>query len=163
MSAHIYVLLGGLFGPDRAADSRGIIKFAERLKPFGNVSVLYWSDYEKVIGQIKELPEDVPVILIGYSGGGSRATWVAGAVHPRPIKLLVAYDPSPSWQMTPLARNVERALCYRNSSPLMLGLGGGALHGASVENVEIAKQHLAVQYDQTLHQRTIAAVKQAVA
>ncbi len=103
-------------------------------------------------------------VLIGYSGGGSRATWVAGAVYPRPIKLLVAYDPSPWWQMTPLRDNVERALCYHNNAPLMFGLGGGQLTGAAhIENTEISEQHLAVDYDPNLHAHTVEAVRETVA
>jgi pimeloyl-ACP methyl ester carboxylesterase len=164
VSTHIIVLLGGLFGPDGSVDSRGMIDLAARLKPFGGVTVVYWSSYETAISQILATPKDDPIILVGYSGGGSRATWVAGAVYPRPIKLLVAYDPSPSWQMTPLKTNVERALCYHNNTPLMLGLGGGEITGvAHIENIEIAEQHLALQYDESLHQRTIAAVKEAAA
>lgn len=163
MTTRIFVLLGGLFGPDGAADSRGMIALGKQLAQFAPVTTMYWSDYARAIAAIKSAPAEDVVILIGYSGGGSRVTWVAGAVAPRPIKLLVAYDPSPSWQMTPLKGNVERALCYHNDAPMMFGLGGAELAGKQVENVEIAEQHLAVQFDQALHARTIEAVKEAAA
>jgi hypothetical protein len=164
MTVRIFVLLGGLYGPDGEADSHGMVDLAERLKPYGKVTTHFWSNFESVAAAIKQLPADVSSILIGYSGGGSRATWVAGAVYPRPIKLLVAYDPSPWWQMTPLRDNVQRALCYHNNAPLMFGLGGGQLTGAAhIENTEISEQHLAVDYDQNLHARTIDAVREVSA
>jgi|SRR5215831_5815762 len=159
---HIYVLLGGLYGPDGAVDSGGMIDLARRLKPYGTVEIRFWSDYERVIHEIVLLPKDEHVILVGFSGGGSRATWVAGAVNPREIALLVAYDPSPRWQMTPLHANVLKAICYHNNSPLMFGLGGGHLQGRQVTEVDIGEQHLLVQYDERLHTMTINAIKETV-
>lgn len=156
---HIYILLGGMTGPDGWIDSRGMISLGKSLEPYGTVVVRTWSQYPKVIKEIKKLPKDDKVILIGYSGGGSRATWVAGAVYPRTIDLLIAYDPSPSWQMTHIRDNVKKAINYHNNSPLMFGLGGGIIKGKHIENVEIAEQHLAVQFDSHLHQRTIREVK----
>ena len=40
----------------------------------------------------------------------------------------------------------------------MFGLGGGLLTGPNVVTVNIAEQHLLVQADQTLHNRTLAEV-----
>jgi pimeloyl-ACP methyl ester carboxylesterase len=162
--AHIFVLRGGLVGPDGAIDSIGMDQLAERLKEFGHVTTLFWNDFGYAIQMIKHLLEDDKIIIIGYSGGGSRATWVAGAVYPSKIKLVVAYDPSPWWQMAPLKDNVEKAICYHNNAPLMFGLGGGHLTGHEnyLENVEIAEQHLTVQFDRRLHERTIAAVRAVV-
>ncbi len=163
--AAIYVLLGGLTGPDGYADSRGMIDLAARLRQFARVETYPWSDEMIAAQHIRALPADQVVIVIGYSGGGSRATWLAGQIYPRKINLLVAYDPSPWWQMTPLRDNVEKAICYHNQAPLMFGLGGAYLsgHPEHIENVEIAEQHLAVDYDESLHQKTIEAVKAAVA
>jgi hypothetical protein len=42
----------------------------------------------------------------------------------------------------------------------MFGLGGGVLIGTTdIETVNIAEQHLAVQFDQKLHNHTIDAVR----
>ena len=68
----------------------------------------------------------------------------------------MAYDPSPRWQMEPLKGNVTKAVCYHNNWPLMFGLGGGQLTGPNVETVEVSEQHLLVQYDNTLHGRTLS-------
>ena len=55
------------------------------------------------------------------------------------------------------------ALCYCNVTPVFFGLGGGVLRGrdTQVETVKIYEQHMLVQVDQTLHQRTIEEVKKA--
>jgi hypothetical protein len=44
----------------------------------------------------------------------------------------------------------------------MLGLGGAQLRGQAVETVPISEQHLAVQFDETLHKRTIAEIEKLV-
>ena len=61
--------------------------------------------------------------------------------------------------MSSLGPNVAKAICYCNSSPRMLGLGGAQLRGQAVETVPISEQHLAVQFDQSLHKRTIAEIE----
>jgi len=61
--------------------------------------------------------------------------------------------------MKALGKNVAKAICYCNSRPLMLGLGGAQLQGQSVETVPISEQHLAVQFDESLHKRTIAEIE----
>ena len=67
--------------------------------------------------------------------------------------------------MKALGRNVAKAICYCNSRPLMLGLGGAQLQlqGQSVETVAISEQYLAVQFDESLHKRTIAEIEKLAA
>src|SRR4029078_12983853 len=67
---------------------------------------------------------------------------------------------SPPWGMQVIGPNVKRALCYCNVTPAFFGLGGGVLRGRDthVETVKIYEQHMLVQVDQTLHQRTIEEV-----
>jgi hypothetical protein len=117
------------------------------------------------------LPKDDIVIVIGYSGGGAKATWVANGYFggsypkdalPRPrIDLMILYDPSPTWSMMTIQDNVKRAICYRNVTPLFFGLGGGVLVGnnTQIDTINIFEHHLLVQMDSTLHQRTIEEVK----
>src|SRR6516165_3371860 len=92
-------------------------------------------------------------------GAVTTYNWTAREKVARRIDLLIAYDPSPAWSMSSLGRNVDKAICYCNSSPLMLGLGGAQLRGQAVETVPISEQHLAVQFDQSLHKRTIAEIE----
>jgi hypothetical protein len=117
------------------------------------------------------------IVVIGYSGGGSRATWLANMPSKPQIDLMVHYDPSPRWQMKPIGTNVKKALCYHNTQPLMWVPGIGSLGGGelvpsaaardvldtpAIETVDIAEQHFLVQVDQSLHQRTVDAVRSLV-
>jgi hypothetical protein len=57
----------------------------------------------------------------------------------------------------------QTGACYCNVTPVFFGLGGGVLRGrdTQVETVKIYEQHMLVQVDQTLHQRTIEEVRKA--
>jgi len=159
---YIFIMLGGLVGYDGYAVSPGILLLAHRLSSFGEVSTFNWSAEREVVERVAGLDPGDKVALIGYSGGGFAITHVAEDLNgkaPRKIDLLIAYDPSPTWSMKALGRNVARAICYCNDTPLFFGLGGGRLKGASVEVVDISVPHVAVQFDERLHQRTIAEVE----
>jgi hypothetical protein len=145
-------------GFDGWATSRGMLDLVSPLNKYGTVVVKTWTDINSVLKDIRKLPLDEKIVIIGYSGGGSRATWVSRYCYPRTIDLLVTYDPSPWSSMLPLRDNVKKAINYHNESPMMLGLGGGWLSGQQVDTVHIAQQHLAVQYNTQLHNRTISEV-----
>ena len=161
----IYILLGGLVGVDGYAVSPGILMLARRLEAYGDVTIRPWSAQRDVTYRVAALKPNDKVVLIGYSGGGFAITQIADELngkHGHKVDLLVAYDPSPIWSMRALGKNVGKAVCYCNSMPLMLGLGGAELRGQSVENVPISQQHLAVQFDESLHQKTIAEIEKLV-
>ena len=161
----IFVLLGGLIGVDGYAVSPGILLLARRLEAFGDVMIRTWSAQRDVKQQIAALSPSDKVVLIGYSGGGFAVTQIADELNgarPHKIDLLVAYDPSPVWSMKSVGKNVAKSICYCNAMPLMLGLGGAQLRGQSVEIVSISQQHIAVQFDESLHQRTIAEIEKLV-
>lgn len=161
MSVRVFILLGGLEGLDGYVDSTGMLLLAEDLKKLPGVTVATypWSHWSEI-----GFSGPGKVALIGYSGGGSRATWLAA--QRGVIDLLVAYDPSPKWQMKPLRENVKKAICYHNTNPEMYvpfigSLGGGELTGIeNIVTIDIAEQHLLVQANQELHAKTIAAVKE---
>jgi hypothetical protein len=125
------------------------------------VTTYSWWAFEKAADDIALLPKDEVVIVIGYSGGGSRATWLADLPSKPKIDLMILYDPSPKWEMKVIAANVKRALCYHNITPFFFGLGGGVLAGKNtpIETIDISENHVLVQTDSALHQRTIAEVK----
>ena len=156
---HVYLLLGGLQGKD------GMFQLRSSLAELPDVAVTTydWPSYKKVAADIALLPKDDIVVVIGYSGGGAKATWLANLPSKPQIDLMVLYDPSPPWGMQVIGPNVKRALCYCNVTPVFFGLGGGVLRGrdTQVETVKIYEQHMLVQVDQTLHQRTIEEVKKA--
>jgi pimeloyl-ACP methyl ester carboxylesterase len=167
---HVYLLLGGIVSSDGWATSAGMFGLRSSLAALPDVEVTTyeWASFKKAANDIASLLPDDIVIVIGYSGGGAMATWLAngqfadGTYMPRPrIDLMVLYDPSPTWSMMSIHDNVKRAICYRNNTPLFFGLGGAALVGknTSIATVDIFEHHLLVQTDNALHQRTIDEVK----
>jgi hypothetical protein len=164
MTIKVYVLLGGLWGVDGYLDSTGMEQLATEIKtiPGTDVETYSWSSYQTVLNAISNLPVDTKIVLVGYSGGGSRATYVANGVYPRTINLIIGYDPSPTWQMQPMKNNVVKAITYYNTRPLMLGLGGGKYSGSSKTEFvvdTIAQQHLALQFNSSLHAITLEEIK----
>lgn len=165
MTKHVWLLHGGLLGTGKLT-SLGMSALAAQIRNLTNVGFVKEYPWGKMETARREIiidaaKHDSKIILIGYSGGGSRATMIANAT-PRPrIDLLVLYDPSPKWQMAPVPHNVGRAICYQNSTPLMFGLGGGIMisQAAASETHHIAEQHLLVQSDPELHHRTLEAVR----
>jgi hypothetical protein len=168
---HVFLLMGGLNGADGWVTSAGMYQLRSSLKALPDVELTTynWQSYKEAYDAIALLPKDDIVIVIGYSGGGHKATWLAngysgvpGRYWGRPrIDLMVVYDASPTWAMMPIHDNVRRAINYRSVTPMFFGLGGGALTGnAAIETVDLYENHLLVQVNQTLHQRTIEEVKQ---
>src|SRR5262249_49093725 len=90
---------------------------------------------------------------------GGPTNWSSSFGERPHIDLLVAYDPSPRGATFALDDNVGKAIVYQNSSPMMFGLGGGTISGPQVEVVEIAQNHLLVQTNTKLHDRTVEEVR----
>lgn len=164
----IYLLLGGFFpGPDGYVTSAGFHVLRAQLAsnfPDAVIQTYQWSSYQAAADDMKAHPADKHVV-IGYSGGGSRFTWMATANPHVHVDLAILYDPSPSWQMKPVGiADVDRVVSYENKAPFFFGLGGGHLVGrkGQVEIVPIAENHMAVQFDQGLHEKTISYIRALV-
>lgn len=165
MKAKVFVLLGGLVGPDGYVMNPGLYSLASRIAKLSNdiqVSTHVWSDWQKVAKEITQTKLPTKVILVGFSGGGSRSTYIQNNVAMAPIDLIIGYDPSPVWQCLPIRMNVKRAICYHNNMPLMFGLGGGKFVGPQVETVEFSQQHMLVQFNESLHQRTLREIAKEI-
>lgn len=145
----ITVLLGGIWGPDGYADSAGMWAFGRSL----GAAIYTWNDWLRAAHDFGDHE-----VVIGYSGGGSRATWLAEET-PHTIDLMVLYDPSPRWQMKRLSKRVRQTLCYYNTHPEMGPLGGGKATGdGHIDIIPISEQHLKVDWDEKLHNMTRAAI-----
>lgn len=162
-TTYVYVLLGGFAGADGYVDSSGMLVLARRIAwiPHTWVECYNWADWVTAANRIWALPsKDTRVAVIGYSGGGSRATWLANSILHKTIDLVVTYDPSPAWQMQNLPPNVKTAITYQNQRRFYFGLGGGELTGPKVERFQIEEPHLAVQIDERLHKITLHAIEE---
>ena len=162
-SVHCFILDGGLMGGTAELSvNEGMGALAIQLHALGtnvNVTTYPWGQYERIPVEHPNKPDDA-LVVIGYSGGGSRATYLAQEHPSLIIDLMVLYDPSPAWQMKRINGNVKDAICYHNTNPMFGNLGGGVLRGsAPITTIDIAEEHLFVQNDQSLHDRTVSAVK----
>jgi hypothetical protein len=120
-SVQIYLLLGGLVGSDGSVTSAGMFQLAKMLRalPYTTVKIYTWDKWVEAYRAILANEGKAKIVVVGYSGGGSRATWLANMPSKPKIDLMVNYDPSPKWQMKPIGTNVKKALCFHNTKPLM--------------------------------------------
>jgi hypothetical protein len=161
-TTYVYVLLGGVAGADGYVDSSGMLLLAGRIAfiPRTWVETYNWRDWVTAANRAWALPsKDTRIAVVGFSGGGSRATWLANSILHKKIDLLVTYDPSPAWQMQNLPPNVKKAITYQNQRRFFFNLGGGELTGPNVQRFAIEEEHLAVQFDERLHQITLQAIE----
>lgn len=172
MKKRVYLLLGGIQSVDWPLTSRGMLVLPGMIGALAETKTYPWADYMVVEREILAHQDDW-IGIVGFSGGGAHATWIANGYYetfenrarvgkrgPKPkIDLMVLYDPSPKSGCVDLFdTKVKRCVLYWNQWPLMLGLGGGKPKGPQVEVVPIAMQHLLVQTSARLHQRTVAEI-----
>lgn len=152
-----------MYGQGGVLTSPGMYALGARIKAAGN-NVAYFSARrpDLVEQAIRSFKEKAKVAIIGYSLGANYATWVADAVYPRAIDLVVAYDPTVNAPIKSLRENVKRAICYRQTGYVLTSalFGRGVLVGPQVEIVNTANDHLLVQFDEALHRRTLAAIEE---
>lgn len=176
MTKNIYVLLGGIAsgGIDGYATSIGLLTFAKQLAPFGNIKTYTWGNWGQVRYDIMTAtkPGDKNIV-IGFSGGGSRSTYLAFPFYGEEtaeVDLMILWDPSPSWQMYQIYPNVKQVINFYNTKPMMWvpfigSLGGGqvVLHNdnktTKVTVNPIAIQHMFVQFSSNIHNKTLEYVK----
>src|SRR5258708_3306770 len=94
MAPRVYVI----YGQGDALTSGGMVKLAARLRqqwPKAQVTEHVWrTGIAAIVPDIRKLPKDQPVILIGYSLGANDVTMIANRIGSRAIELAVCYDPS---------------------------------------------------------------------
>ena len=78
---HVYLLLGGINSTDGWVTSAGMFGLQSSLAALPDVEVTTyeWASFKKALDDIALLPKDDIVIVIGYSGGGAKATCQADA------------------------------------------------------------------------------------
>jgi hypothetical protein len=154
-SPHVYILyaLGGI------PTSLGMVDLADRIKNLGDITVsaYSWDAYNSVIADIAAQPPDAPVALIGYSLGANATSWIANSMPHRRIALLIAYDPSIWYPVSSLGDNVDRAILYHNNG--IDPLGHARIKAPRLETIETWLPHVTVDFDESLHKHTVAAVE----
>jgi len=154
--ARIYVI----YGQGDAFTSGGMVQLAARLRaqwPKAKVTEHVWrTGIAAIVPDIKAQALDEKIVLIGYSLGANDVTMIGNRVRGRLIDLAVCYDPSVKGIVEQPGANIKRMLLYHNLSPEPIG--HAIFTGPQVERSDIQTSHLAVDYDEVLHQKTIDAV-----
>jgi hypothetical protein len=147
---HVYMLLGGMVGPDGLAlapiENSGMIIMQGQLRAMGcDVHVETWDNWQRVAPLMGPEAPGHKNIVIGYSGGGSRATWLASMLaYGKPhIDLMILIDPSPKSQMHRVGDNVKSALVIHNTFPGIYG-GGELVASCHMRVIEEHVPHLMV-------------------
>jgi hypothetical protein len=148
-------------GQGGRATSPGMVSLAERLEEFGKSSVHAWDDPMVVQLLNAALRSGGKAAVVGYSLGANQLGYISPLVHYR-IDLGIAYDPS---RFSPLVKNgvqtapnFRKLVCYHNVGAWWFG--GSRYEGPNVKTVKVNAFHLAVQFDEALHLRTIEEIKQ---
>jgi len=144
--------------------SIGMANLANRiasLYPDCPVTTHSWKYPSEITIDITKLNSNskVPVILIGYSLGANSIT-IAASTLKREIALGVCYDPSVLGEVRQPTPNIKRLLLYHNISNEPWG--HLILTGPQVERTNLSTWHLAVCFNEGLHRRTLAAIKQVI-
>ncbi len=150
-----------IYGQGGTLTSMGMRSLAARLAKMPGLTVTThsWKYPNVIVNDIRRMPHDEKVILIGYSLGANATTWISNAVR-RSVALVVAYDPSIYSYVQSAGGNVRRLLLYHNNG--YSRFGHARIPGKQVETIEINEGHLQVDFDQRLHAITIAAVRKAM-
>lgn len=161
----IYVMygLGGRMWSAGMEDN--LAKKLRALGPHVEVPPTYsWTSYNDIIKDINgKVPLGTQVAVIGHSMGGNAATWIAAGAR-RAISLLVAYDPTVWSSVTPIPSRVKTAIGIHGNDPWSW-VGKARLSravGSTVKltTIETNDPHVAIDDDNALHAKTIAAVKE---
>ncbi len=114
----------------------------------------------EIVPLIRKLSANTPVILIGYSLGANDVPMIANGVPTREIALAVCYDPSQAGVVQQPGPNIKRLLLYHNVSAEPIG--HAVFTGPMVERTELHTTHLAVDYLDALHEKTMAAIADVI-
>jgi pimeloyl-ACP methyl ester carboxylesterase len=158
----IYIMRGG-------ADifSTGMNVLADELTDAGIPSEsLNFSHWRELVDKVRENYQTgkVPIIVIGHSWGANSALLMAQKLRETstPVALLVLYDATADLVIPP---NVNWVLNFRSQAAIGLDVqvtGGYGFHG-KIETIDARNlDHIQVDKDEHLHQRTIDAIQKVM-
>lgn len=152
----IYVL----YGQGGAATSLGMVALADRLKAHGTVIKHGWDwghGPATIAADIRRQPATTKIVLVTFSVWAGGSMIMAAGIPNRKIDLVVAYDPTRLQSFPAAPSNIKRVLLYHNRCAAIWG--GGVIRGPQVETTTVCSLHLAVDFNESLHAKTIAAVR----
>lgn len=157
-----------MYGLGGAIFSSGMNVLASQLRKIGAVvpDVYRWTQWRDIVSDIEKTPADAKIIIAGHSMGANAATWIAEATR-RQISLIAAYDPTIWAEVTPLGRNVAKAINFHGVSWFSLvghaQLSVSAGFKGELKTFNTSDRHEIIDDDNGLHAITVAEVKKLIA
>ena len=154
------VLLHGLGG---ASTSPGIDRLHDEVKAMSpDIAVLPVYDqaqWQAAEAAIKKYTVE-KLVVIGYSMGANDTTFIANALKPRKVSLLIAIQPTVWENATPIGTNVDRAIeVYNPTFAQTAGFGARKLLGFHLTYITNSDTHPYVQNDPEVHKLVRAEIK----
>lgn len=162
----MYGLIGGPF-PWGIYYSAGLDALGKKLAGIGpRVQVLPtfgFSEWRKIVQDIKEQPSDTRIVIYGHSMGANHCTAVAAGVRGRRIDLIAAFDPTFWYPCKRVGANVHRVVWFRGKSLLSVA-GHGRIKASSkftgkLDRYDVQQRHEIIDDNPELHEIVISAVE----
>lgn len=162
----MYGLIGGPF-PYGLYYSGGLDVLADKLRALGpGIEVLPtfgWSEWKKIVADVRAQPEQTRVVVYGHSMGANQAAAVAAALGGRIVDLIAAFDPTIWYPADGLGANVRHAIWFHGTNVLS-PFGHGSLKTAAgfngkFEKFDIGDRHEIIDDNTGLHDITLDAVR----
>jgi hypothetical protein len=146
-----------IYGQGGYLTSGGMAALAQKIAAAGAVVTTHrWIDWQQVRNEING--QTGKVAIVGYSLGANAATWiVSGVIGMSGIKrradLVILYDPTARSYVSPIGKNVGKALFYHGRVSFLWG--GALVPGA--ERIDTWTPHEFL--DWRFHDQTVASIR----
>jgi alpha-beta hydrolase superfamily lysophospholipase len=161
----MYGLIGGPF-PYGLYYSAGLDVLANKLRGIGQQVVvsptLDWSQWRKIVRDIKQHPVETRIVIYGHSMGANKLTAVSNALGTRRVDIVVAFDPTIWYPIPRVGPNVKHVIWFRGKN-LFSVAGHGQLKLSSDFNGKFEKfdtrdRHDKIDDSKEFHKTVIHAV-----
>ncbi|SRR5579885_737166 len=162
----MYGLLGGPF-PYGFYYSAGLDVLGKKIRALGpHIEVLPtfgFSEWKKIVDDAKRKPQETRIVIYGHSMGANLAAAAAKALAPRPVDLLVAFDPTVWYPVETLGANIRRAIWAHGTnvfSPFGHGrVSPGAGFRGEFKRIDVGDRHELIDDNEKLHAIVLEAVR----
>jgi alpha-beta hydrolase superfamily lysophospholipase len=161
----MYGLIGGPF-PYGLYYSAGLDVLANKLRAIGPKVEVFptrdWSQWRKIVREIKQLPSGSRVVIYGHSMGANKLTDVSSSLGSKTVDLIAAFDPTIWYPIRRVGPNVEHVIWFQGKNFFSIA-GHGKLKPSSkfsgkFEKFETRGRHEKIDDNEEFHKTVVCAV-----